>query len=58
MYLGWNYWEWPLPINPKQTHNYLERTYSRAAIIDGEYKFEAKTIVTSPVYNNYYVYRE
>lgn len=47
-----------MPINPKQTHNYLERIYSRAAIIDGEYKLETKTIVTSPVYNNYYVYRE
>lgn len=56
MYLGWNFWEWPLPMNPTETHNYLERTYTRAQLVDREYTFEANNIVTSPVYQSYYVF--
>ena len=55
MYLGWSLWEWFVPLNPTYTHNYLEKTYSRAQLIDGEYKTETEEIVKNPEYQRYYV---
>jgi len=57
MYLGWDFWQWFLPINPARTHNYLEKTYSRAQIIDGEYRREAALITKNQEYEKYYVFK-
>jgi hypothetical protein len=57
MYLGWDLWEWCIPLNPSRTHNYLEKTYTRAQIIDQVYTHEVKEIVKSREYENYYVFK-
>lgn len=55
MYLGWSKWEWVLPTIPSETHNYLERTYTREELQANKYKDEADSLVPSPVYERYYL---
>lgn len=54
MYMGFSYWEWLLPVNPRKTHNYLERTYSRAQNLAHEDMLEADEIFFDPVYQDYF----
>ena len=52
--MGFSYWEWLLPVNPRKTHNYLERTYSRAQNLAHEDMLEADEIFFDPVYQDYF----
>jgi len=54
MYMGFSYWEWLLPVNPKKTHNYLERTYTREENRSRSDRLEADEVFYHPIYHDYF----
>jgi len=55
MFLGSSYLEWLSVNNPKQTHNYLEMTYTFDQLVKGADDFEVSQLRGMPVFQKYFV---
>ena len=53
--MGFKWVDWIFPINPKLSHNYLERVYTVEQLTNGKHKFEVEDIRTSRLYLNYFI---
>lgn len=56
--MGYRKLEWFLPTVPKETHNYLERTYTREEIQANKFKNEADELVVDPLYDRYFLVKK
>jgi hypothetical protein len=56
--LGWSKWEWFWPVNPTETHNYLEQVYNQEEMQSEKFRYESGTLVKDPIYDRYYVLKK